>query len=300
MTAAVQTVLCATDFSKHSGPVIEAATGLAEGFGARLIVFHAVADPRNAAAGPTASLEKQRQEAKARIEKAMGRGSTNWAAVVRFGEPVDEIDRYVRENDVGLVVAASYGLPGWKRFLMGTVVEALARTVTCPLLVVRSTGAHRHAPAPEKILQNILICCDLEESGSVFWTYALLFAQRFGAHLHFIHSIESPMERQLIDLSSGPYPEIQQKLQERLLQELENLIPEKVRDNAEVTAGVLTGHPGESMSAYAAAHAADLIMVGARRKNRLGKYLIGSTTEALLRNSPCHVLVLPMAAEGGK
>ena len=140
----VNNILCAVDFSKFSQPVLDYATGLAQGFDTDVTVFHALNIPRiplpdDAICAPGTDEAEQIENARMRIAHLVGNRPINWRMVIRSGDPVEAIDVYARDQDIGIVVAASYGLSGWKRFLGGTIVEALARTLARPLLVVRAS-----------------------------------------------------------------------------------------------------------------------------------------------------------------
>ena len=57
------------------------------------------------------------------------------------------------------------------------------------------------------------------------------------------------------------------------------------------------GVPQEMVLHIARERDADIIAVGVRRSGKLGRWLSGSTTEALLRRSPCCVLTVPEPTE---
>lgn len=55
----------------------------------------------------------------------------------RFGEPASGILREVEDSGVDLVVMATHGRTGFRRFLLGSVAEKVARHAPCPVLLVR-------------------------------------------------------------------------------------------------------------------------------------------------------------------
>lgn len=52
------------------------------------------------------------------------------------------------------------------------------------------------------------------------------------------------------------------------------------------------GHPGEEIVATAKAWSADLIVIGSHGRSGLGRALLGSVAEAVMRHAPCPVLVV--------
>ncbi|MDM8525151.1 universal stress protein [Desulfococcaceae bacterium HSG8] len=300
MKVQIQNIICATDFSEFSRKVMNCGVGLAMKFNARLLVFHAVCFPRDQIYGTVSSErskehEKMTLRAHEKIRELMGEYSLNWEPVVTFGEPVEEVDRIAREQGADLVVAASHELTGWKRLLLGTVVERLARTLSCPLLVVRSVEESDILPREEKTaaleFRRIVAGCDLTSTPAL--RYAADLAQEFHAELHLLHTVESPVDEELMDSAQASYGEIQQRMQDRLHQQLTELVPPEAAENCELKTRLLPGIPGEKLSSYAAENHADLIVVGVRPRSVLKKILIGSTTEAVLRNAPCPVMVVP-------
>ncbi|MFZ0135212.1 MAG: universal stress protein [Desulfobacterales bacterium] len=301
MTLDVNTILCAIDFSRFSPAVLDYAAGIARGFGARVAVFHALNVPGTrlpdeALCNPGADAAEQVENTRLRIKNLVADRPIDWYAVIGAGDPVEAIEMYLHDHDVGLVMAASYRLSGWKRLLGGTIVEALARSLTRPLLVVQAlrASATRKIPSETGVaLQNILVACDLTAETDKLFTCAAAFARDFGSRLHFAHTIEAPVAENPPETAAGPYTEVQQTLKDRLHRQLIRRLPESLRSDTPFTAVVLQGNPADSLMDYAAANAIDLIVVGVRPRHGLQKLLIGSTTETLLRRAPCEVLTVP-------
>jgi nucleotide-binding universal stress UspA family protein len=63
--------------------------------------------------------------------------------LVLTGNPGDEIARTAEEEGVDLIVIATHGLTGWRRFISGSVAEKVVRLSSCPVLTIP-------APPPEK------------------------------------------------------------------------------------------------------------------------------------------------------
>jgi nucleotide-binding universal stress UspA family protein len=60
---------------------------------------------------------------------------------VRVGPPGHEICSYAKETDSDMIVVSSHGNHGLKRFLLGSVAEAVIRHAHVPVLVLRRTDA---------------------------------------------------------------------------------------------------------------------------------------------------------------
>jgi nucleotide-binding universal stress UspA family protein len=60
---------------------------------------------------------------------------------VRLGHPAHEIVEYAAQAKADLIVLASHGYHGIKRFLLGSVAELVLRHAGCPVLVLRRPDA---------------------------------------------------------------------------------------------------------------------------------------------------------------
>lgn len=56
--------------------------------------------------------------------------------------------------------------------------------------------------------------------------------------------------------------------------------------------------PGEVLREEAATHDAGLLVIGLRQRSRVGKFLLGSTSQELLLGVDCPVLAVPVDPEG--
>ena len=295
MDIQVDTILCATDFSRFSKPAAAYAANIAQRLHARLVLFHAISYPRNPLHGTAASRKSEQtlgpvKQAQDRIERLMQDYPVTWDAAIRQGEPVDEITKYVIKHDIDMVVAASYGLSGWKRLLLGTVIEQLARSLPVPLFVV--SGVNKISSQEDVTLDNILVSCDLKNHDTPLFDYTLPLARIFGSNIHFVHAVAAPLDTDIIDPTAGPYEQVQNILQEQLKNRLIDELPEDLAKGP-ITA-VLPGIAAEQIIAYSRDKNIDLVVVGVLQRSGLKKILIGSTTETLLRHPPCAILTVPV------
>lgn len=269
---------------------------MASRFRAKLLIFHTVCAAGDPFYGAPASehsrkKEKMAKQAHEKITKLMEGYSEEWEPVIAFGEPVEEIGGIVREHNPDVVISASHRLTFLKRILMGTVVERMARVLTCPFLVVRSDKKKTTAP-PFSFTRIVLGCDASSDSPPRSLGYALKLAQEFHAELHLLNTIESPADEELMDISPAPYAQLQEMLQNRLRRRMTEFIPKAAAETCNVETAVIPGVPGEQLCSYAKEKQADLMIVGVRPHGSFEKMLIGSTTEAVLRSAPCPVLVV--------
>jgi acetoin utilization deacetylase AcuC-like enzyme/nucleotide-binding universal stress UspA family protein len=300
MKSKLEKIFCAIDFSDYTNLVLHYGIGLAQAFNARLLIFHSVYSPKDQLYGTTlfergGERERLMTDARDAIEQLMRTCPVPWKSVVRSGDPVQVTARVARELDVDMVVAASREFSGIKRMLIGTVVERLARIITRPLLVVRS-GKRQTISEDRSIpwqLEQIAVGSNLSTDAELAVEYAWHISRAAEARLELVHAMESPLDEDLISPTQGPYQAVQDELQNRLRRRLIQQIPGSIHQDETLGVHLDIGLPGEVLLDYIRHNHPDMVVVGVRHRGTVGKLLIGSTTEALLRRAPCPVLVIP-------
>jgi universal stress protein A len=142
----IKKIICSTDFSDPSYEGIKAATELADHFTAELLLLHAVTPvPTMAGAGaPTGfhipSMLKEMEEHAAKMLEGIKSGkikkSIKTRTMVVHGRPADEIVRTAEEEKADMIIIATHGQSGWRRFISGSVTERVVRMASCPVLAV--------------------------------------------------------------------------------------------------------------------------------------------------------------------
>jgi len=149
----LKTILCPTDFSEPSLLAVEAAKELATISGSEIIMVHVVT-PLQVTPHPDAMatfnvatyMEEMLKSAKASMARLIKEKQLEHVAVrsmVLSGNAADEITRVAAEQAVGLIVIATHGLTGWRRFIFGSVTERVVRLSPCPVMTIPVPGEER-------------------------------------------------------------------------------------------------------------------------------------------------------------
>jgi nucleotide-binding universal stress UspA family protein len=149
----LRTILCPTDFSEPSLLALNAANELARMSGAEIILVHVVSPlpvipPPDAMAtfNVAAYMEEMLQSARTSMDKLIeekGQSDVKMRALVLTGNAADEITRAAEEQMAGLIVIATHGLTGWRRFIFGSVAERVVRLSPCPVLAIPAPGEEK-------------------------------------------------------------------------------------------------------------------------------------------------------------
>jgi universal stress protein A len=143
-------ILCPTDFSEPSLKGVKAAAEFAAQYSTQVMVLHVI-PPAHTLTPPTIPSGKvieyyedltrfAQKSLNELIEEHFAKDVSVSAKVVQ-GNPSDEIVRTASEEKVDLIVIATHGATGWRRFMFGSVAEKVVRMAGCPVLTI---------PAPEK------------------------------------------------------------------------------------------------------------------------------------------------------
>lgn len=153
MILPINKILCPTDFSDPSYEGLKAAVELAEQFNAELVLLHVVS-PLPMAPGsfsatgtylPTVLKEVEdwaKNSLQTLLEKQIPK-EIHAKPLVVVGTPAQEITQAAITEKVDIIVMATHGQSGWKRFITGSVTERVVRLSDHPVLTI-------HTPEKEK------------------------------------------------------------------------------------------------------------------------------------------------------
>lgn len=141
----IRKILVPTDFSEPSSLAIERAVELAKANDAEILLLYVIQE----ADYPTRQMLKShgfpnlrdeiRKRAKSRLRELQDKeiGQIRSEVKVREGVPSAEIADAAQEHDVDIVVIATHGESGLKRFFLGSTTERVVRIAPCSVLVVK-------------------------------------------------------------------------------------------------------------------------------------------------------------------
>jgi nucleotide-binding universal stress UspA family protein len=186
--------------------------------------------------------------------------------------PVEAILETARAVHADLIVMATHGRCGVNRLLLGSVTERVLHLLRIPLLAVR-TGLPRVEIPPRRVLCAVN---DAREARRAL-DLATLVAGCFGASVAVLHVRQTGR--------SGAIPE------------LHSWISETHRLRCPIDEVTGAGDPPENIVRVASDKSCDLVVIGARHHRFLDVTVLGTTTERVVRHSPCPVLAVPFEGD---
>ncbi len=323
-------IMCAIDFSEFTNITLSYGIAWAKEFGAQLSLCHVVAKQLTHTNYAPSYIDFQNYEtyekdqicqAKKRLENLVKSYDLPIDVIVIAGHSADEIGRIAVEKDIDLVIAATHGHSGIKRFLIGSVTERLIKTLPCPLLVLHAQKIHFVSQIDHHIhLKKILVGCDFSPDSTLAFEYALSLAQEFQTELHLAHVLKpsdsfnmTPSDHMMFQTGDAmrwnqsnlqtmngiENIEKQEKkniLLSRLEKKLLNMIPEECNNWCTPATILLEGTPYQELINYSEHKNIDLIVLGIHGHSLLENLLIGSTTDRVIRRASCSILAVRQAS----
>ena len=287
-------ILLATDGSEEANLAAEIAAGTdSELYVVTVLQKSATVHPYYEVRFPEAA-ERYLRQAREEIQKVLDEqverirksGAEVAGAHLKTGGPVREIVALAEDMGAGLIVVGSRGLGGVRRALMGSVSASVVRHAHCPVLVVREEAL----VSPTRIL----LATDGSEDARLAADVALELAARLDSELHLTY-VEPMPERHpaparfRVDLPPGFVAGVEQEAEAKLADQV-GRIGEGRGEVARAHARV--GSPSAEIVALAEELEAGLVVVGSRGLGGVRRALMGSVSDAVVRQAHCPVLVV--------
>jgi nucleotide-binding universal stress UspA family protein len=288
-------LLAPVDFSAPSRIALEHAARLAAKSGAELLLLHVLEEadlPVHSAMRSSGfpnlrdEIRKGMQNHMAELRDELVGDKVPSQLLSREGLPSAEIVDTANELGVDTIVIATHGRAGLKRFLLGSTTERVVRMAGCSVLVVRpGRGADRGD------YHKILVPTDFSERSKTALPEAVRLAEAAGGRIMLLHVI-APLPWPVDEaLKSDKYPllrsELRKSAKERLRELRETAIPKSIKSETHIVEGDVE----EEIIQFATGHDIDAIVMASEGHRGLKRLMLGSSTERVVRNAPCTVLV---------
>lgn len=301
---AISKILFPTDFSTYSNTAMEHAMAWANRFGATVHMLHVVTvhsyDPFNPDLGfPEVALDETlRDTAEEHLdelaEKAgRGPGPTITREIRTGFSSWHEIMDVAEEQSADLIVMATRGRKGLEKIFLGSTAEKVIEHADCPVLLLRPREEEGLPPAEE--IQSIMLPSDFSTAASQAAPLAVELARKTGGRLTLFHCVEQDVPPPYYAAGVTSIFELNEDILAMARDRLAELIPEEYEEAVEHEFVVREGRSAQEIVDYAREAAIDLIVMATHGYSGLQQALLGSTTDRVIRNTPCPVLVIRSA-----
>lgn len=210
-------------------------------------------------------------------------------AMVTSGQVDKEILRVAGDERSDLIVMGTHGLGGFDRLVLGSVTEKILRKAGCPVMVVPPAAAASDTNAP--VTFRTIVCgMDRSEASKLALDYALSLAQQSGGRLVLVHALEDFANEDPQFARHFNTEACWREAEPEIRAAYDAQIPDEARVWCDVEIRTPRGKPYRGVLDTAADSDAALIVIGAAGWNAP----FGSTTQRVVREAPCPVLVAPV------
>ena len=206
---------------------------------------------------------------------------------VMLGRLHESFLKVISETSANLLVI------GYKsHILRPSSSERLIKSLDMPMLVVRGKFADKASPGTVTI-RKILCPIDFSSNSLKALSMAKGYADLFSAELHILHVVPSHVIKEKWEQWIKPQERERERFEEGLRSEAAGKLSQLKKEFQIPAEGViLQGTPGSLICSFADEGAYDMVVMGARGLSYLEGVLLGSTTEGVLKESPCPVLIV--------
>ena len=293
----IKKILFPTDFSESANNAMNWALMLAKNFEAHLDMLHAVvlhADDVGEevfARFPDIDkcIESLMKNADSRLEKTIeDSGQISIKQHVRRGmAKVEEIINFAEEMKTDLIVMGSHGRTGITKALIGSVTERVVRGASCPVLTVKK-DKFKHDTVDVK---RIILPIDFSENCRASVKYAVVLAKLLGVKLEVLHVIDSLVHPAYYSVGLDSPSKLDTELESRIKESIAKFMQEEnVMLDYDTT--VLEGKPYKQICEFADHKEESLIIISAHGSSKLERFMIGSTTDRVIRKANSPVLTI--------
>lgn len=293
----IRRILIPTDFSASADSALPLATRLAQHHGAELHLLCAVPewepDSWLQLHDSTDREEVQRvlrHRAELQLESRAAHLPVPAQSHVSTSKrnPTSAIVSYAEEHGIDLIVMATHGRRGYRRYRLGSVTGEVLRRSTCPVLAVRRDTPD--SPA-ETALETILVPIDFSWYSRLTLAYAKAFAAEHGASLHLLHVINETACPDFYLVQSGLAGRDRLELELRAERNQLQLLDEVGGPAVEASVFVKSGSPPAEIVRFARSAGSDLILMASHGLGGLLRMMLGSVASHVVHAAPCSVLV---------
>ncbi|PJD91459.1 MAG: universal stress protein [Legionella sp.] len=282
-------IVVATDFSKHARYALNRAMQIAELFQAELTCIHVVQQNflDNFKFLQPTNEEKHLQDHVKKVEtsfhKELKKMPNQYPVrfIVCTGRVSDQINQYVDNNGIDLVLMGAHGTYYLNDYILGTSSESVIKHANIPVQLIKKN--------PEFSYERILVTTDFSESSRKATETAYQLYPN--AQFLLLHVSDVWYEKKNGETTERQsfHDEMHHILQNKLML----FIKKAAVDPTRFVPKYIGGYPPNDIVECASTWNAQLVVAGTRGHSALHYILIGSVTNRLLRMCQTDILIVP-------
>lgn len=301
-------ILVPLDTSKLAEIALTYAEELAIKLGSEVILVH-VRTPTDAPANTDhrVYMSKITAEVEQRIKKspALPPGEKVKVASAIIGapniinHPAEEILKYAENENINLIVMATHGRTGIRRWALGSTANNIARVSKHPVLLVRA-----NTDVPRSVhMEKILVPLDGSKPGEAVIPYIEYLVSKLKSGISLLNVVEPPYHiypyTDGLDYYGGagivrvPFTEEEMKpLKETAVRYIKSVSDKLTAGGISARYEVRVGSPGEEITSVESETHPDLVVMSTHGHSGFGRWDHGSVTDKVLHQGKTPLLLI--------
>ncbi len=289
-------ILLPLDGSELAEIVLPYGEEMAKRLGSELILFH-VCRPEHQQQHHMYQmyLEGMADVVRRQIRKGRAKGGeVRVKSEALAGEPVETISAYVEKNNIGLMIMAASGASGFKLWQVGSVADKAFRTVNIPTMLIRARAEGR-----KRLINRILVPLDGSGASKLALPFAEELAVKLKARVTLFQMAQraipyGTMEGGAVGIDFARLDAAEERRVRANLISVEKELREK---DIPVTHCSVSGtDPANEIIEAGKKVSADLVVMSTRGRSPIGRWVLGSTADKVLRQGNLPLMLVRRAA----
>jgi nucleotide-binding universal stress UspA family protein len=294
----IKRILIPTDFSDTARKALDQAVILAAKFKAELVVLHArvmYQDDPNILPEKMKEIEKEEQKIENDLLEHV-RERTHHVnlpkirhEIIRGYSAPSAILGYLNNNEFDLVVIGTHGRSGLEHFLIGSVTEKVVRYARCPVITVHANMTLKES------FNKIVVPFDFSEHSVLALQNALEMAESSKSEVTLFYVVEDDVHPALYAWGMKSIFEIVPDIKVKAEKKMDEIMAGLSNPhNVKIIKKIVEGVPHKVISEFVQKSDTDLLVIATHGLVGLDKFLLGSTTEKIIRCVSIPILTLKM------
>jgi len=183
----LRNIVVATDFSAASESALNHAVAIAQHYGSKIVLVHALEAASPSQPGQQGELREQQLQIFAEQKLSAEAAKCHEVECERrllTGSALEVVEQLLALDHIDLIVVGTHGATGFRKLMAGSVADRIFHHVRCPVLVIGPSVSQGRAHWNPK---RILLATDLQSDEWRAVEYATAFATEHNARVALLH-----------------------------------------------------------------------------------------------------------------
>ncbi len=285
-------ILVPLDGSEVADSVLPFVGNLARRLDASVTLFTAVAPGRSAASESETAVQVEATAQARREAQHLTEAGVTADVLVVSGQPVEQIISQGQRGGFDLIAIGTRGHSGIRRSLLGSVTDGVIRSSTVPVLALSPKAVEASAQS-DYWLSTVTVPLDGSVVAESVLSYAEDLAQQLTLELRLLRVVSvGTMAYYAVEGGPVDTTPVEQELEEDAAQYLNSIAENVSKHELTVTCTVERGSPTLAIIDHIRNTQNNLIAICSHGRSGLGRLLIGSVADSIVRSSGVPVLVI--------